>query len=179
MRWCWWRCWWRWWFPRWWECWWWRRLRFPPLGGKFPRQNRSTGEQKCSCPGSASSPETLLPFFSRANRNLWPKDVGRGATRAPHGLMAVARGWPRHLPMWLAGGAPLVYFCSTILHIFQNNSPKIHASVWVSENCYLCCCFSRSEFQLPVISLLWCILHFKREKALELHYIVKYIIEIR
>ena len=38
--------------------------------------------------------------------------------------------------------------------------------------------FLGPEFQLPVIPLSLYILHFKREKALELHHNVKYIIEI-
>ena len=53
MRWCFWRCWWRLPSPRWESCWWWWWRWFPPPGGKFPRRNRSTEGQNCSCPSSA------------------------------------------------------------------------------------------------------------------------------
>ena len=86
------------------------------------------------------------------------RDPGGGARPLPCGPME----------------APLRYFFLPVFFIYSKINLQNFTSFWALENCYLCCSFFRSKFQLPVISLFWCILHFKREKALELHHKMKY-----
>ena len=52
----------------------------PPPGGKFPQRNRSTGAQKCSCPGSVPTwrlcVPKVLPLFFLGQNDLYTR---RGA----------------------------------------------------------------------------------------------------
>jgi len=180
MRWCWWRCWWRLVLPRWEDRWWCRWLRFPPPGGKFPRRNRSAGEQKCSCPGSASRrrrfvPKALSWFFFQVKTCLIAEDgVWRPARRPTS-----HRGAP-----WGVGrapqacgclvGPPLVFLRPIFFIYSKINLREISAHLEMCRIGISDIAFSGPEFQLPVFSLLVWILHIKREKALELLHKVFY-----
>ena len=64
---------------------------FPPPRGKYPRWNRSTGEQKFSCPSSVSRqrcsvPKVLSLFFLGQNdlyTRRWAPEVGLGEHNPP------------------------------------------------------------------------------------------------
>ena len=77
---------------------------------------------------------------------------------------------------WLMGHeylfAPIVFIYSKI--ILQKST--LHFQLW--KIAFSSIDILGPESQLPVIPLSWYNLHFKREKALELHHNVKYIIEI-
>jgi hypothetical protein len=178
MRWCCWRCWWRLVLP-WWEDRWWCRWRlFPPPGGKYPRQNLSAGEQKCSCPSSASRQRRTIPkvfsiiFLGQMHlyTRRWGPELGQGPHEVP------GHAWEGGAPCCLVGTGwpPSIDSCANIFYIFQNNSPKNFSSIGVVQNRYLDRAFPGPEFQLPVFSLLVWILHIKREKALELLHKVLY-----
>ena len=127
MRWCWWRCWWRLVLPRWENHWWWRWFRFPPPGGKFPWQNLSVGEQKCSCPSSASRRRRTIPkvfsIFFLGQMDLYTRKWGLEAGQGPHEVPGRAWGVARPGASWAPGWPPLVLLASSIFYLFQNKSP--------------------------------------------------------
>ena len=154
----WWRCWWRLVLPRWedrWSC---RWRRFPPPGGKYPRQNLSAGEQKCSCPSSASRQWCTIPkvfsLFSRANGLIYQKMGAKGWPGAPWGTRACLGGWRTLVPRGLLGG-PLWYFLIPIFFIYSKIILReISAHLEMCRIGIFDIAFSGPEFQLSAISLL-------------------------
>ena len=98
---------------RWEECWWWRWRRFPPPGGKFPRQDRPAGALDWFCSSSASWRRRFLPkasswFFLERNppysKRLEPEGQ-QGAHKPPRRGQGSR---PRLAGLWPPSGSPLV-----------------------------------------------------------------------
>ena len=112
---------------------------FPLREGSSPRQNRSVGGQKCSCPSSTSRrgrfvPNVLPLFFSRSKMTYILEDghqrwAEEGTTHqgAP-GLPGMPR-WV--VPTWWA---PSGTYLSNIHHIFHKNSQWSFSLFGVVQN---------------------------------------------
>ena len=118
-RWCWWRCWWRLTPSRWEDHWWWRWLRFPPPGGKFPRQNSSAGALDCFCPGSTSRRRR---FVSKASS--WFFQVKR------HHIAEDG---------WYVSDVSIIFYCSMLLyyHSWMFYNHFLVLTYWHSAQCQL------------------------------------------
>ena len=63
------------------------------------------------------------------------------------------RGWSRPVALWVTGGPPLVFLCSSIFIYFIKNLCEVSGHLELCRIGVSVVAFSGREFQLPAISL--------------------------
>ena len=117
------------------DCWWWRRWRFPPPGGKYPRQNSSVGALDWFPPRDGGVWSRKPSYdFSQVKTPHIGEDGHRGTCGGPTRQGAPPERGGAPPPSWTAGAPPSDLLSPDIFYILWNGVLWSFGAFWVVQN---------------------------------------------